>query len=697
MLATDAKAPNDDAWAEALAAAAGAAFRATAAMFFDADDVIMGCCGAARDDAAMRAALQAAAARARASALGAAIFDAPQGRVMAVAADGDALAVLRVHSAFTRSETTAAAAMLAAFARVERKISRIDEALNASRREFALSAHLAQFGIWSYDIASEQLTWSEELFGLFDIDQMEQICWERTQNCIHPTMRQKLVDAVERLSTKGEPFDLELLVNSGAANEKWIRMFGDTEWRDAQVFRTFGFAQDITDEKMLRDDFALLASRDYLTEIANRAAFTNRFQDIINQTNFEKFGVALFIIDVDNFKTINDSFGHDIGDRILREVSEVLLSAVGAHDVVGRLGGDEFGVVTLFPSDGSAAPTAERIRTLARRAPTLRTVNGGVTLSIGYTEISDVGSSFKHALKEADLALYEAKRGGRDQACKYNEAFGAAYSEREETLQAVDKALRAEQFEPFYQAKICLKTGKIAGFEALARWRCPDRGVLTPGAFWHAICDPRRSTRISETIIEQVIEDVARIKDLGLDPGAVALNLTEKQLVANHFVEDFVACLQHAGLEPSNFEVEVTEAVLLAQNVEAIKSNLEGLAKSGVAISFDDFGTGFASLTHLRTFPIDIIKIDKSFVTDIETNREGLAICNALIQMAHDLNMRVVAEGVETARGVAVLKECKCDYAQGYYFARPCPIDEAIEALRADAATLSATDAENVA
>jgi len=286
-------------------------------------------------------------------------------------------------------------------------------------------------------------------------------------------------------------------------------------------------------------------------------------------------------------------------------------------------------------------------------------------------------------MKRADLALYEAKRQGRAQVAVYDSGLGDAFHVRQSTLRAVDHALRAGQIVPCYQPTFCLETGALAGFEALARWQHPERGLLAPGAFREAIDDPALATRISEAVLATLVADAARLRALGLRFGRLAINVTELQLLDNGFLGRLDEWLAANAVGYGDLTIELTENILLSRRTETIRQRLETLSARGAQIAFDDFGTGFASLTHLREFRIDRLKIDTSFVRTLTTDSSSAAIVAGLVYMAHKLGIEVVAEGIEDGATERCVREMGCDVGQGWHYARPLPLDGVVAFIRA--------------
>ena len=549
--------------------------------------------------------------------------------------------------------------------------------LERAADDLQVAAALANIGVWSVDLADRTLSVCAVFRESYDLAEGEEVTLDLFRKVAHPDESESFESAIDACVESREPFEIELrqLIDGF---ERWVLILGAPVIEDGEVVRIRGCLQDRTDEAQTREDMSLLATRDYLTEVANRASFTNLFESKVKSVDFDSTALYLFIIDVDHFKHINDNFGHDVGDQVLREVSQILLGAVRGGDVVGRLGGDEFGLFVSGPKGaGVGGSVALRVQEMIHERESLQKIGGGVTLSIGFAEARGRQANFKTTLKAADLALYDAKRSGRNRAVRYREDLGDEYEKRERVVLDVTGALRRDEFEPFYQLKVSLKDGAVAGFEALARWRHPEKGVLTPKHWGEAFENQRLATRISETMLGQAARDAGKLRSLGLSFGHIAVNVTEKQIADPGFAKQLDQLCRDNGVACSDFEVEVTEAVLLARNIDGIRATMQELCDLGVTLALDDFGTGYASLTHLRAFPIHKIKIDQTFITDIEDNRDSRIIANAVVRMAHDLGLKTVAEGVETKGAADILRELGCDVAQGYYFGRPEPFEQA--------------------
>ncbi|MGU3494577.1 putative bifunctional diguanylate cyclase/phosphodiesterase [Xanthobacteraceae bacterium A53D] len=434
---------------------------------------------------------------------------------------------------------------------------------------------------------------------------------------------------------------------------------------------------DITDHMAAEQRARHAALHDVLTGLPNRAAFQNALE-----AAYAGGGpVCLLLIDLDSLKDVNDTFGHDVGDALLVEAGRRLEQLVKDRGTVARLGGDEFVVLLGEGSLEAATELAQLIVTEFRRPMLQRGRPLFTKASVGIALRAAADGAPGELLKDADLALYAAKRQGRNRAVVYSPTMRQAMKERVSLHRALTDAAAAEAIIPFYQPKVSLITGRIVGFEALMRWRQGPQAFLAPGAFGLAFQDPELAVLIGDSMMRQVAADVRRWTEAGVDFGRMALNLSPAQFthldLGTHLLNRFA----EAGVAPELFEVEVTETVFLGRRVEHVAPILRQFYEAGVRVALDDFGTGYAALTHLKQLPIDTIKIDQSFIEDIEGDTFDAAIVTSVLDLGRTLDMQVVAEGVETLGQARFLAANGCEIVQGFLYARPMPADQVAEML----------------
>lgn len=417
-----------------------------------------------------------------------------------------------------------------------------------------------------------------------------------------------------------------------------------------------------------------LAYSDSLTKLANRAMLEVTVNTLIEQSKEDNNAFALLYFDIDNFKHINETMGHDRGDKLLVAIANELSQDIADPRLFARLGGDDFAIVLTELSDGMEAIR----RSEALLAKVRRTWNVGedlffVTLSVGIALYPDHGRTFSELLQNADSAVYVAKEGGRDRFAMYDESMRLKTTRLLEMTTLLRGAIASRHFRLYYQPIVSMEHQDVIGYEALIRWIHPEKGMIAPLDFIGFAERTGLITPIEEWVFKEAFEQ-ARKWRFGEQNKRLSINLSAVSLLRDGFVEWVEALLKTTDVSPSWFELEVTETAIMTDIDRAIES-LGRLADLGFMIALDDFGTGYSSLTYLRRLPIHILKIDRSFIPlsmeEPETNR----ILTSIVRLAHEMNLKVVAEGIETETQAALLKTLGCDWAQGYYFGRPQPTE----------------------
>jgi diguanylate cyclase (GGDEF)-like protein len=423
-----------------------------------------------------------------------------------------------------------------------------------------------------------------------------------------------------------------------------------------------------------------LAYYDALTELPNRSLFHDRVSQVLTRAERDGKEMAILFIDLDRFKTINDSLGHDIGDRLLQAVAQRMNGCLREADTISRLGGDEF--VVLLPETGAqgAAHVAQNILERAVGPYDIAGHQLSITSSIGISLYPHDGADVETLIKNADTAMYHAKDNGAATYQFFTREMNLAVFERLTVENGLRHALDTAQFVLYYQPQIDIKTGRTIGAEALIRWRHPQMGVLPAARFIEVAEETGLIVAIGEWVLHEACRQNREWQLDGLPAIPVAVNLSARQL-RKHIAQTVVRVLDETGLAASCLDLELTEHVMM-QDAEATLTTLASLRSMGVKLSIDDFGTGYSSLAYLKRLPIDKVKIDRSFIRDITDAPDDRAIASAIIGMGHTLRLKVVAEGVETQPQLAFLRTEGCDEAQGYLFGRPMPAEEFADLLR---------------
>ncbi len=446
--------------------------------------------------------------------------------------------------------------------------------------------------------------------------------------------------------------------------------------RDAQGDPAYLIGQiaDITEMKSSQSRMERMAFYDTLTNLANRRLFYDRLGQAVDHAQRSRHLSALLYLDLDQFKRVNDTLGHEVGDVLLQEVSTRLTSCVRQEDTVARLGGDEF-TVLLFdiktPSDASLV--ADKILNTLRQPLNISGHQLVVTTSIGITIVPQDGTDPNSLMKNADLAMYRAKEHGRNTYHFYSEEMNTNAVKRLRTEYELRRALERNEFALHYQPKVRLSDLQIVGVECLIRWEHPERGLLAPYEFIEVAEETGAIVDMGNWIIQEACRTGRELTEQAKRQIQIAVNISPRQFRDPNLVATIRRNLRESGLNPSTLELEITETMLMG-DVEAANTTVRQLHELGVRMAIDDFGTGYSSLNYLKKFPINTVKVDRSFVMDIPESADDMAITSAVIAMAHRLNMEVVAEGVETQEQLNFLLEHDCEYAQGYLFAKPLPL-----------------------
>ncbi|MDB5825359.1 MAG: hypothetical protein JWR21_4063 [Herminiimonas sp.] len=458
-------------------------------------------------------------------------------------------------------------------------------------------------------------------------------------------------------------------------------LYSNGEWILVNVIR------NITARKEAESRLKQLAHYDSLTGLPNRTLFFDTLRKSVASAAERGWHVVVMFIDLDNFKNVNDTLGHAVGDALLMQVSDRLVECVRLRDTVGRLGGDEFALILgMQDAPRGAATVADKIR-VALRAPLIINENEmTVTASIGITIYPEDSSDPEALIKFADTAMYKAKHAGRDMYRFFTAQMNIDAVARLELETALRKAIENEEFVLYYQPKVHASTGRIAGLEALLRWDRPGHGLVSPDKFIPVLEETGLIVRVGSWVIAAACKQIGEWMRTSIGPIQISVNVAGRQFIEGDLEGDVDAALAANDIPASLLELELTESSLMA-NTERTTTTLKSLTSRGVQISIDDFGTGYSSLAYLRRFPISKLKIDIAFVCNITTNADDAAIALTIIRMAHTLKLEVIAEGVETAEQLAYLRHHRCDQVQGFYFSRPLPV-AAVETLLYDGKSL---------
>ncbi|MBP1138294.1 sensor domain-containing phosphodiesterase [Pseudomonas syringae] len=453
------------------------------------------------------------------------------------------------------------------------------------------------------------------------------------------------------------------------------KVYGDNR----ELTHYIGIYEDITQSKLAQQRIERLAYTDNLTNLGNRPAFIRNLDERFARDTDTP--MSLLLVDIDNFKRINDSLGHQTGDKLLISLARRLRNTLSPSDVLARFASNEFAVLIDNTDQEAGQATATQVLATLDKPMFVDNQLISVTGSVGLACAPLHGRDPQTLMKNAGLALHKAKANGKHQVQVFTEALNAEASYKLFVENNLRRALTQNELEVFYQPKLCLLTGRLLGMEALLRWNHPEKGMIRPDQFISVAEETGLIIPIGKWVARQSCRMSKDLTAAGFGNLQVAINVSPKQFSDPELVSSIAAILKEEELDPSLLELELTEGLLL-EATEDTRQQLDSLKKLGLSLAMDDFGTGYSSFSYLKKFPIDVIKIDRSFIRDIPDDEDDMEITSAVIAMAHNLKLKVVAEGIETAAQLAFLRRHRCDVGQGYLFDRPIPGEELIEKLK---------------
>jgi diguanylate cyclase (GGDEF)-like protein/PAS domain S-box-containing protein len=553
------------------------------------------------------------------------------------------------------------------------------EALRKANRTLDAEKHLVNtivqsspFAIYTRDKKGIVTAWnkaSEQLFGW----SADEIIGQSLKSI--PADKQQETEELREKVLGGETILQKEVVRINKSGERFDLSSTLAPLRDAngEIDGYLAIATDITERKANEKRIEFLAYRDVLTGLPNRLLLQDRFDQALTYAERNEQKVALLFLDMDNFKTINDSLGHAVGDALLKEVAHRLGECVRETDTISRQGGDEF-LIVLPDMRGADAitPVLLKIREQLQLPFEFDGNELSTSVSIGVAIYPDDGRDFETLLKKADTAMYRAKDEGRNSYRFFDEQMNTEAVDHLQLKNGLRRALAKSEFVLHYQPQIDLKSGTVVGAEALIRWNHPEQGMVPPGRFISLAEDSGLIVPMGDWVVHEACRQAVAWRTAGLQPLVMGVNLSAVQFKRGDVEQTVRHALTQTGLDPHLLELELTESILI-HNTEQVLATVQRLKALGVKLSIDDFGTGYSSLSYLKRFDVDKLKIDQTFIRDLASDPDDEAIIFAIVQMARSLNLKTIAEGVETAETLKRLKQFRCDEAQGYYFAKPMP------------------------
>jgi diguanylate cyclase (GGDEF)-like protein/PAS domain S-box-containing protein len=557
-------------------------------------------------------------------------------------------------------------------------------ALEAAIDDLSEAQALTHIGSWDWDVASGRIDWSDELYRICGVGPDFVPDYNAFMEMIPLPERDKLQAIVESSLATGEGFDYETRLTRPDGTVRLVQAVGRVLADDeGNVRRLVGTLQDITERKRLEDKVTHQAFHDSLTGLPNRALFIDRVEHARARQARDASAVGVLFVDLDDFKTVNDTKGHPVGDSLLQEVGRRIEGVLRSSDTVARLGGDEFAVLLedLLGVD-EATRVADRILHTIESVSSVEGNDIAISASVGIVLEPTPGTrASDELLQDADIAMYASKRKGKGGYEVFQSSMRSDLNARLNLRNELQRAIEGDEFFLQYQPIVSLKDGSVQSVEALVRWQHPDRDTVSPLEFVPFAEENGLIVGIGRWVLRRACRDAAQWQSLfpREDALRISVNVSPVQFHDAGFLEELKAILNEFDLAPNSLTLEITEGVLIHDS-EAVARRLEEVKKLGVRLAIDDFGTGYSSLGYLRRFPIDLLKIDKSFIDFVASGPEESALARAVVKLGDTLGLSVVAEGVENPNQASVLSEMGCALAQGFLYSKPMDADQ-IEAL----------------
>jgi len=529
---------------------------------------------------------------------------------------------------------------------------------------------VAKFGTWDWESSNDEHYWSDGLYDILDLDKEQKASMKQFLIALHEDDRVRVRQIMLQALKEKLPFELEARIRLSNGDERVVQQRGLVKQvgKNDRV-RMTSIVYDITERKESEKRLAYLANYDTLTGMPNRNLFQDRLKHAMAQAERQKGEVALLYLDLDHFKAVNDALGHHAGDELLIEASHRIRQNIRDGDTAARLGGDEFTIVIeRFDDNAQVAVVAEHVLKSLNKSYQIDTHEVFVSASIGITFYPTDGGDVDTLLKNADSAMYLAKEEGRNSYHFYTEELNQRAHERLHLENSLRLALERDEFQLHFQPQIELDSGRIIGAEALLRW-APDQDPISPARFIPVLEETGLIVPVGRWVLEQSCKAAKGWQEQGFTGFRIAVNLAAKQLRQVDIVQQIQEVLHLCDLAPEYLEIELTESTLVDTSIS--KQNLQRLEKMGVRLAIDDFGTGYSSLSYLKQYSVDVLKIDRTFIQDICKDSDDDAVTSAIVALSHQLDMKVIAEGVETLEQLEFLKKLNCDQAQGFLIGRP--------------------------
>jgi diguanylate cyclase (GGDEF)-like protein/PAS domain S-box-containing protein len=570
----------------------------------------------------------------------------------------------------------------------------VADRLRNSESQLANAQRIARLGSWKWHLKSDALRWSDEVYGItgirpFDFSGRGA---DFTQ-LIHQDDRKQVQSAIKSALKKGDILSLNYRMGRGN-KQRAIHQEGEVcRDENGTPVSVTGTIQDVTEQVQARRQIRHMARHDALTDLPNRTLFREQFAEALRDATAGDYQAGVMFVGLDRFKRVNDTLGHETGDAILKEAAKRMQQCMSrwtkkinppkhARSMIARFGGDEFTIsLPWLIGHSQAALAAEMILSAMTKPYQAGEQEIYLTSSIGVSVSPDDGDAVSGLLSNADAALRHAKAEGKNNAQFYTQSLNADARRRLALENKLQRAVANNELTVHYQPKVDLQSGTVVGMEALVRWHHPELGMVSPAEFIPIAEESGVICQIGEWVLRESCRQNVEWQNLGYPPVMVSVNLSARQFWQKNLAEQVAQALVDTQLDPRYLELEITEGTFMHNAEETIKT-LTALKDLGIKLSVDDFGTGYSSLAYLQRFPIDTLKVDRSFVTASSHSADSAAITRTIIFMAHSLGMSVIAEGVETPEQLAFLREHGCNQLQGYLFSAPLTAEKFGEMLK---------------
>ena len=552
-------------------------------------------------------------------------------------------------------------------------------AFMVSDQKYKLAVEGADGGIWDWDVENNIYNFSEKWLEYLGYEKSEiGKCIEDWKNLLHPEEKESSISKVNNyILSKTGFYESTYRMACKDGSYVWVLSKGRAIWDgENRAIRMAGSHTDITRQKSTEDKLIFLAHYDMLTNLPNRLLFETKVNELIAEKNSANRKFALVYMDIDDFKHINDTLGHNSGDLLLKYIANILQSQLKASDLVARIGGDEFAIIfENIKDEKSVSDKIQELMKFLRRTWVLNNQEFFVSYSIGIAIYPEQGDSLSLLLKNADIAMYFVKKNTKDDYSFYFNEMEEENSKKVKMINDLRLAIDNEEFVLYYQPIVSLNSTKLVGVEALIRWIHPTKGIVQPMEFIPLAEETGLIYDIDKWVLKSALMQKKKWEDQGYDHIKMSINISGKRVTNKGFIDELKNLVYETKLKCEEIQIEVTETAVM-EDMEASTKILKEVKALGIKIALDDFGKGYSSLTYLQRLPIDIVKLDRDFIISILDMGQNDVLVETIIKLTHDMNLEIVAEGIETNEQLEYLKLCESDYGQGYLFSKPVTNEE---------------------